>query len=183
METTIDLLARVRQGDSAAVSALMERSVLPLRRWARGRMPQFARNFADTQDIVQEAFVRVLPTLATVEAIHPGALQALLRQAVADHIDDMRQDPESAPGISVPEAFRTADSAPSPVERVVGREGLKRYEAAFRQLSPPDREAIVARIELQQSYEEVAIALGMPDAAAARAAVTGALARLIEAMA
>jgi RNA polymerase sigma-70 factor (ECF subfamily) len=182
METTIDLLARVRQGDSAAVSELMERSVLPLRRWARGRMPQFARNFADTQDIVQEAFVRVLPTLATVE-VHPGALQALLRQAVADHIDDMRQDPESPPGISVPKAVRAADSGPSPVERVVGREGLKRYEAAFRQLSPADREAIVARIELQQSYEEVAIALGMPDAAAARAAVTAALARLIDAMA
>ena len=43
-----------------------------------------------------------------------------------------------------------------------------------------DREAIVARIELQQSYEEIAVALGKPTANAARAAVTRALARLID---
>jgi DNA-directed RNA polymerase specialized sigma24 family protein len=166
METTIDLLARVRQGDSAAVALLMERSVPPLRRWARGRIPTAARHFADTQDIVQEAFVRVLPTLTTIEVAHPGALQALLRQAVASHINRL-----------------TADPSPSAVERVVGPEGLQRYEDALQQLSETDREAIVARIELQQSYEEVAIALGLPDAEAARAAVKAALAHLVDAMA
>jgi RNA polymerase sigma-70 factor (ECF subfamily) len=166
METTIDLLARVRQGDSAAVAQLMERSIPPLRRWARGRIPRTARNFADTQDIVQEAFVRVLPSLATAKVSHPGALQTLLREAVAAHIDHL-----------------TVDPSPSPVERVVGREGLQRYEAALQRLSPADREAIVARIELQQSYEEVAIALDLTDAEAARALVKGALARLIDAMA
>jgi len=165
METTIDLLARVRQGDSAAVTQLMERSVPPLRRWARGRIPTSARHLADTQDIVQEAFVRVLPRLTTTDIARPGALQALLRQAVASHID------------------RLTDPSPSAVERVVGPEGLQRYEAALQRLSETDREAIVARIELQQSYEEVAIALGLPDAEAARAVVKGALARLVDAMA
>jgi DNA-directed RNA polymerase specialized sigma24 family protein len=168
METTIDLLARVRQGDSAAVTLLMERSVPPLRRWARDRIPATARAFADTQDIVQEAFVRVLPNLATSGLTHPGALQALLRQAVADHIHHLTADP--AP-------------SPSPLERVVGREGLQRYEAALQRLSETDREAVVARIELQQSYEEVAIALGVPDAETARGIVKAALARLIDAMA
>jgi DNA-directed RNA polymerase specialized sigma24 family protein len=166
METTIDLLARVRQGDSAAVALLMERSVPPLRRWARGRIPSAARHFVDTQDIVQEAFVRVLPSLTTIEVAHPGALQALLRQAVASHINRL-----------------TADPSPSPVERVVGPQGLQRYEDALQRVSEADREAIVARIELQQSYEEVAIALGLPDAEAARATVRGALARLVDAMA
>ena len=50
-------------------------------------------------------------------------------------------------------------------------------------LKPSDREAIIARIELQQSYEEVAIALGKPSADAARVAVTRAVARLVQAMA
>lgn len=168
METTIDLLARVRQGDNGAVTQLMERSVPPLRRWARGRIPATARHFADTQDIVQEAFVRVLPTLAASDVAHPGALQALLREAVASHIDRLAAAPSPSP---------------SPLERVVGRDGLQRYDAALRRLSETDREAIVARIELQQSYEEVAIALGLPDADAARAAVKGALARLLDAMA
>lgn len=184
METTIDLLTRVRHGDDAAVSELMERSVPALRRWARGRIPDAARNFADTQDLVQEAFVRVLPRLTTGEADHPGALQALLRQAVADHIEDLLQDPQAArTDPSFPQVAFLSESAPSPVERVVGRDGLKRYEAALQQLSLADREAIVARIELQQSYEEVAIALDKPNADAARAAVTAALARLVDAMA
>ena len=162
----------------------MERSVPPLRRWARGRIPTAARHFADTQDIVQEAFVRVLPSLATVEATHPGALQTLLRQAVADHIDHLLQDSQLSPErASFRNAVLTADPSPSPLERVVGREGLDRYETALRRLSETDREAIVARIELQQSYEEVAIALGLPDAEAARATVKGALARLVDAMA
>jgi RNA polymerase sigma-70 factor (ECF subfamily) len=75
------------------------------------------------------------------------------------------------------------DPAPSPLERAIGREGIERYEAALQRLKPEDREAIIARIELQQSYEEVAIALGKPNANAARSAVTRALARLIDAMA
>ena len=49
--------------------------------------------------------------------------------------------------------------------------------------SPADREAIIARIELQQSYEEVALALGKATASAARMTVTRALGRLLEAMA
>ena len=163
MESTIDLLARVRQGDSGAVSELMERSVPPLRRWARGRIPASARDFADTHDIVQEAFFQVLPTLTTMEARHAGTLQAVLRQAVASHLEAMLRP-------------RSSLAAPSPLERTVGRDGLQTLAAA-------DREAIVARVELQQSYEEVAIALGVADADAARAAVRAALARLLQAMA
>jgi hypothetical protein len=49
-------------------------------------------------------------------------------------------------------------------------------------LRAADREAIIARIELQQSYEEVAIALGKPSADAARMAVTRAVKALILAM-
>jgi hypothetical protein len=55
-------------------------------------------------------------------------------------------------------------------------------EAALQRLKPADREAIVARIELQQSYAEVAVALDKPTADAARVAVTRALARLVKAM-
>jgi RNA polymerase sigma-70 factor (ECF subfamily) len=75
-----------------------------------------------------------------------------------------------------------ADVGPSPLEHAIGHEGVERYEAALNTLRPADREAIVARIELQQSYEEVAIALGKPSADAARMAVTRALKALIKAM-
>jgi DNA-directed RNA polymerase specialized sigma24 family protein len=184
VETTINLLARMRQGDNAAVSELMERSIPPLRRWARGRIPHAARGVADTESIVQEAFVRALPSLKLLDAEYPAALQAVLRQAVADHIDDMCGRANVSPLPSAAHvSLASSDAESSLLERVVGREGLARYEAALRALAPVDREAIVARIELQQSYEEVAIALGKPDAESARAAVTAALARLVNAMA
>jgi RNA polymerase sigma-70 factor (ECF subfamily) len=75
-----------------------------------------------------------------------------------------------------------ADDAPSPLQQAIGREGFEKYEAALVRLKASDREAIVARLELQQSYEEIAIALGRPTANAARVAVMRAIAHLIEAM-
>ena len=181
METTIDLLARVKQGDKDAVNELVERSLPPLRRWARGRLPQWARGLAETQDLVQDAVLRTLPRLTSFDARHPGALQAFLRQAVANHIIDEIRKIKRRPSGELPES--EPDPAPSPLEHAIGREGLERYEAALQRLKPADREAIVARIELQQSYEEVAIALGKPNANAARVAVTRAITRLVETMA
>ena len=55
-------------------------------------------------------------------------------------------------------------------------------EAAMSALRPADREAIVARLELQQSYEEIAIALGKPSVDAARMAVARAVKALIKEM-
>ena len=60
---------------------------------------------------------------------------------------------------------------------------MERYEAALQKLRPRDREAIVARVERQQSYEEIAAALGKGNANAARVAVTREIARLVEQMA
>ena len=86
LTSTIDLLERFKQGDEAAVGLLVERSLPPLKRWARGRLPQWAREIDDTQDLVQDAVIRALPRLKTFEAQHPGALQAYLRQAITNHI-------------------------------------------------------------------------------------------------
>lgn len=182
LETTIELLDRAKGGDSAALDQLVERSLPSLRRWARGRLPQRARGLAETQDLVQDAVMRTLPRLGSFEARHPGALQAFLRQAVSNHIIDEIRKANRRPTVSeLPDS--EPDPAPSPLEHAIGREGFERYEAALQRLKPSDREAIIARLELQQSYEEVAIALGKPSAEAARAAVTRAIARLVEAMA
>jgi len=59
---------------------------------------------------------------------------------------------------------------------------MEKYRAALERLRPLDRQAIVARLEWQLSYEEVATLLNKPTAAAARVAVTRALASLIKAM-
>jgi len=179
--STLDLLERFKLGDDEAFNLLVERSIPPLRRWARGRLPIWARSIAETQDLVQTALMRALPRLKDFEVRHAGALQAYLRQAVANHIRDEIRKASSrgtsdAPGEHV-------DPGPSPLEQAIGREGFERYEAALAKLRPVDREAIVARVELQQSYEEVAIALQRPNANAARVAVARAVKNLVRAMA
>jgi len=178
---TLELLEQFRRGDARARDLLVERSLPQLRKWARGRLPQWARSLADTQDLVQDAVMRALPKLESFESRHPGALQSYLREAVQNRIYDEVRKVSNRPGVDeLPEEM--PDLAPSPLEQAIGKQGFDRYEKALKTLKPADRDAIVARIELQQSYEEVAIALGKPNANAARMAVTRALARLIEAM-
>jgi RNA polymerase sigma factor (sigma-70 family) len=181
MLSTLDLLERFKQGDEDAVSLLVERSIPPLQRWARGRLPQWARSLAETQDLVQNAVLRALPHLKTFEARHPGALQAYLRQAVHNHIRDEIRKVKVRP-TPTELSDQQPDEGPSPLERAIGQQSLERYEAALKTLRDVDREAIIARVELQQSYDEIAIALGKPSADAARMAVVRALRNLLKAM-
>lgn len=185
METTLELLNRFKTGDDKALHQLVERSLPALRRWARGRLPQSARGFQETEDLIQNAVMRTMPRLQTFQAEHPGALQAFLRQAVAnaivDEIRKVNRRPTPVDVEAVADVF--ADRAPSPLDQAIGREGFERYEAALGRLKASDREAIIARIEMQQSYEEVALALGKPSADAARVAVTRAMAKLLLVMA
>ena len=53
-DTTARLLARAKGGDAEALDELFSREVPPLSRWARGRLPGWARDLADTHDLVQE---------------------------------------------------------------------------------------------------------------------------------
>jgi RNA polymerase sigma-70 factor (ECF subfamily) len=160
---------------------LFERCLPALQRWARGRLPAYARDVADTQDLVQETVLHTLNQLHAFQPRHQGALQAYLRQAVANRIrDEIRRVQRRPTPVELGDGH--PDMAPSPLEQAIGREGIDRYEAALERLKPADREAIVARLELQQSYEEVAVAMGKTNANAARVAVTRALARLVAEM-
>jgi RNA polymerase sigma-70 factor (ECF subfamily) len=181
LETTVDLIVRARQGDQRASELLVERCVPSLRRWARGRLPADARDLSDTQDLVQEAVLHTLQRLSSFRPTHRGAVQAYLRQAIVNRMRDEIRRARAHP-VAQDLADEPVDSAPCPLEQAIGREGIERYEAALQRLNAADREAIIARIELQQSYAEVAVALDKPTADAARVAVTRALAHLVKAM-
>ena len=179
LESTLVLLARVRQGDRDALDQLFSRCLPPLRRWARGRLPAAARGALDTQDLVQDTVLNSLRRLDQFESRHEGALQAYLRQAVLNRIrDEARRFSRRPPAAELSDAH-PSDSA-SPLDIAIGRQGVARYEAALQRLRPADREAIIGRLELQYDYQELATILGKPSANAARVAVTRALARLME---
>jgi RNA polymerase sigma-70 factor (ECF subfamily) len=74
------------------------------------------------------------------------------------------------------------ESAESPLEHAIGREAVEAYEQALERLKPEDREAIIARVELGYSYDELAVMLDKPTADAARKAAERALVRLAEEM-
>ena len=147
-ERTIDLLHRVRTGDNAALELLLARCLPALRRWAHGRLPACARDMQDTADLVQDTIVSALKRLDRFEPRHEGALQAYLREALVNRIRDiMRKKVRRPQAVELPEEI-PADVL-SPLEQMLGHEKMARYDAALARLRPADREAIVARLELQ----------------------------------
>ena len=180
-DSTTTLLERARAGDRAAADELFARCLPPLLRWARGRLPRWARDVADTQDVVQEAVLQTFKHLETFDARGEGALQAYLRQAVInrirDHVRRVARRPITATLESHP-----VDDDPSPLERAIGREAVERYEAALARLSETDRQLIVATIELGYGFEQLAEATGRASPAAARKAARRAVLKLAEEM-
>lgn len=176
-ESSITVLERARTGDPDATLVLLERTVAPLRRWARRRLPDYARAGADTEDVVQDVVVRALAGIKTFEHRTVDALQAYLRESVRNRIrDEIRR--VARRGISEQLREDLPDDAYSPVERMILREDSQRYLDALRKLKPADRVAVVYRLEHRYPFEEIARRMGKPSADAARIAVSRAVKRL-----
>src|SRR5439155_962800 len=181
LDSTFDLVERAKTGDREALNRLFARYLPALRRWASGRLPRWTRDLMDTDDLVQETVVRAVKRIENFESRHEGALQAYLRQAIVNRIRDEVHRAKRSP---VPTVLDDNQSDPgaSPLEAAIGEEALQRYEAALACLRPEEREAIIARVEMDGSYQDVAQALGKPSADAARMAVSRALVRLAQEM-
>ncbi len=164
-----------------AVERLFARHLKPLQRWASGRLPKWARDLADTDDLVQDALLQTFKRIGDLEAPRVDALQAYLRQAVINRIRDQLRRKGRQPHILDLNDMEL-ESALSPLEEAIGREAVERYQGALRQLKPEEREAIIARVEMDYSFEELAHVLGKPTADAARKATQRALVRLAEEM-
>jgi RNA polymerase sigma-70 factor, ECF subfamily len=179
-DTTTELLALAKAGHPTAIEMLYRRCLPSLRVWARGRLPRYARDRYETQDLVQDTLMHTLTRLDSFELGRPGGLKAYLRRGIINRIcDEIRRvtrRPESF------ELTECADVAPSALELMIGREVVKRYEAALARLSAGDRAAITARLEDHQSYDDIARLLGKPNGNAARMAISRAIDRLITEM-
>jgi RNA polymerase sigma-70 factor, ECF subfamily len=180
-ESTFHLIERARAGDQEALDRLFARHLKPLQRWARGRLPKWARDLADTDDLVQDTLVQTFRNIEGFEPRRVGALQAYLRQAVLNRIRNELRRKGRQPHATDLDGIEV-ESVESPLEQAIGREAVERYEGALKRLTAEEREAIIARVEMGYSYEELAEALGKPTSEAARKAAHRALVRLAQEM-
>ena len=174
LDSTLALVARAREGDRAALECIADRYQAPLRRFAHGRVPSSARGLVDTMDIVQVAVVRTLSKLDAIDTSVPGALLAYLRSAVLNQIrDEVRRARRRPETTELDERLPARDR--DPLEAVISREQIERYDIALLQLPADQLEAFLMRIEMDCSYQEIADAMGRPTADAARSLVRRAI--------
>ena len=174
VENTTQLIRSCRAGDMAARDRLLERFLPQLSRWAHGRLPQNARDLAETDDLVQTCFLRVLGRLDDFESEHPGAFFAYLRTSLLNQLrEELRRSQVRAGTTSL--VVSMPAQQPSLVESMVGAETLAAYEGALLRLPEVKRAAVILRVELDLEYAQIAEELSLPSANAARMMVTRAL--------
>lgn len=175
------LVIRAQQGRRSAIERLFTGLLPDITRWARGRLPGWARSRMDTDDLVQEALGAVLPRLDRIEPRRTRAIRSYLRQSIRNRIRDEMRRAGKVEVSGDPRADPVA-SQPSPLECAMSEENRRRYLSALEGLTEVDRELVVGRIELDYSYEQLALVTAKPTADAARVAVRRALVRLADEM-
>lgn len=177
-ESTAVLIAKARAGDTPAGQRLLARLLPVLRRWARHRFPARLRDARDTEDLVQDVLLRAFRRIDSFEHRGEGAFLAYLRQILLNAVKDEGRRAGRGPGALLSLDDRTADAAPSPVERAIGADSLRKFEEALATLPEEQQQAVVLRVEFGYSYARIAEALAKPSPDAARMMVTRALADL-----
>ena len=176
-----ELVRRVQEGEGRALDVLFERYRPILRRWAAGRLPRWTRDLVDTEDMIQDALMGTMRNIHNFVPRHGSAFGAYLRQALDNRIrDEVRKARARPTRTEMPDDH--PDQGDSPLEIVIGKEAMSRYEAALARLSDVERELVLARIELGLSYGEIAETAGKPSADAARMAVARALVHMAKEM-
>lgn len=182
LESTATLVRELQQGNDDARERLFARCLPLLRRWAHGRLPQRARDLADTDDLVQVSLVRALNNMNRFEAGRPGALLAYLRTILLNAVrEELRRSARR--GAERHAEVEPVDDAPSVLERAIGQQTVDAYERALGTLTEKQRNAVILRLEFDMTYPEIALELDADSSDAARMLVVRGLAELTRRMA
>ena len=183
VETTAVLLGRLRAGDREARERLFARSLPLLQRWAHRRLPQRARDIADTDDLVQVALLKAFHRIGEFEARREGAFLAYLRTILLNAVRDELRRATRRPEVTEFDDTMIRDGGPSILDELIGRDKMRHYEQALERLTEEQREAVILRVEFGMSHREIAEAMGKSNADAARMTVARALVHLSRALA
>jgi RNA polymerase sigma-70 factor (ECF subfamily) len=182
VEPSEHILARFQAGDAEALNQLWTRYLPRLKRWAHARIPPSGRHLGDTDDMIQDAFVRSLAHMKTFTARGPRTTYAYFKTIILNQIRDVARYVRVRPAREELDAERQVELGPSPLEEAVGRETLELYEQALDGLSEADQDIVRAHVELGLSDAEMAELMDRPSTDAARMARGRALVRLAQKM-
>lgn len=173
------LLARARGGSRSAVDVLFARYGSWLRRWARGRLPPWARGTVDTSDVVQDSLQFTFARLGGFKSKQSRALRLYLRRAVDNRIRDELRRVTRRRDITEPvEPLVTSDAAAPQLRQLLDDETWRHYLDGLERLRARDRRLIVGRTELGYSFRQLALVERLSSPDAARMALQRALLRL-----
>lgn len=181
LESSLVLIERAQSGDGAALNQLLDRYRPRIVRWASGRLPGYARELTDTEDLVQDALVGTFRNFRTFECRGEWALQGYLRRAVLNRVREELRRLKDRPRREEMDD-NVAARQMSPLEAAMGAETFARYNSALETLNEQEREGVIARLELGCSFQEIALLVDKPTPDAARMAVTRAIAKVAELM-
>src|SRR5262245_57586551 len=137
-DSSVDLLLRAQVGDEVALNDLLARYLPRLQRWASRRLPGALRTMLDTGDLVQDAIVKALPRINTVEVRTDRALQLYLQRAVKNRIIDLhRRASRRPPREEIPEDAMASDGLPDAI--AIQSEAFARYKRALASLAKTER--------------------------------------------
>ena len=88
VSSSVALLLRAKSGDEAARNELCARYLPRLRHWAHGRLPDWARDHLDTEDIVQDTLMQSVRRLDAFSPEHDRAFCAYLCEALRNRLRD-----------------------------------------------------------------------------------------------
>lgn len=179
---TQDLLRLIQRGDTTAVEQLLARHREPIRRMIALRLDAALASRIDASDVVQEVLLeanrRLKDYLRNPQMPFPLWLRQIARDRIVDAHRRHRQaqrrsldrecslenETEAKPGVQNLTAF--VDPEMTPASAAIRRELERRFWAEVASLDNDDREVILLRHFEHLSNREVALLLGLTEAAA-----------------
>lgn len=179
LPTSLNLVRQVQKGDRQALDALFKRYAARVLQIVRCRLGVGLRARLESQDIVQEAFLRALKDFQKFEIRHEGAFLHWISKLVTNVIRD-RNDyfhaQKRAMSKDQPLSQARADAShatadipgpdKTPSQFLVLDEDFQRLLAAMDLLNADSREAVVQRDLEGLSFAEIGELLGRSDDAA-----------------
>ncbi|WP_422930011.1 sigma-70 family RNA polymerase sigma factor [Singulisphaera sp. PoT] len=182
---TTRLLEQASLGDPAAIETILMRHRQRLRRMVVARLDQRLSKRIDPSDVIQEAYLEAsvrlpaylrepkMPFFLWLRFLTAQKIITLHRKHIGVQMRGAGQEVALACGM-FPQASSAAiaadllDQGTRPSEAAVRAERNERLRQALDQLPPLDREALALRHFEQLSRSEIAIVLGVTEAAAGK---------------